>query len=74
MLALLNTIRLAIRLHAENSGIQQVHTNINYALTHMHRERTNASFLRELDRLLLDPTLCIADEVDFKVKTDKSKH
>lgn len=36
--------------------------------THMHRERTRASFLRELDRLLLDPTSRNADEVDFKIK------
>lgn len=64
-------------LNAENPGIKSVaklNTNIYYALTHMHRERTKASFLRELGRLLLDPKSRTADEVDFKLKTDKSKH
>ena len=73
-LVLHNTFKLTrpeLWLHTENPGIQpaaKLHTNIHYALTHMHTQRTKASFLRELDRLLLEPKSRTADDVDFKVK------
>lgn len=73
-LVLLRTIKLVrakLRLHAENPGIQPVATQI---YTHIHTQRTKAPFLRELDRLLLEPKSRIADEVDFKYKTEKAKH
>lgn len=69
--------RAKVCLYAENPGIQPVakpQTNILFALTHKHTQRTKAPFLRELGRLLLEPKSRIADEVDFKYKTEEDKH
>lgn len=50
-----------------NSLIQK-HKTLSSGILLSHKQRTKASFLRDVDRPLLDPRSRMADDVDFKCK------